>query len=318
MGQEPHDAHGNLAFSDKTIRQVMISVAMATYNGEKYLREQIDSILNQTINDIELVVCDDCSADNTASILKEYADKDRRVRYYVNPTNLGLKKNFYQAVSFCQGELVAFSDQDDIWMPNHLELLQNALGDKIMSCGNADIVDENGTPIGMTLKYQDAFDDVPEDDLKKAMTLILFRNPFQGASMLFRKELVEMAGPVPDGVGFHDEWLAAYACFVGGINYVNTPILKWRRLKKSVTGAKDKRRSKIRAWRIHHIYPDRIIIMNQLMERVPNLTRRQLDALRKWKRIYLRNQTYRGKILNMLYKLLHYRTIYSCDIKHWI
>lgn len=72
----------------------MISIAMATYNGEKYLREQLNSILNQTYSDFELIICDDCSKDSTVKILEEYAKKDNRVKYFLNEENLGFKKKF--------------------------------------------------------------------------------------------------------------------------------------------------------------------------------------------------------------------------------
>lgn len=296
----------------------MISIAMATYNGEKYLKQQIDSILNQSIQDFELVVCDDCSKDNTWSILEEYAQQDDRIRIFKNETNLGVKHNFEKAISLTKGEFIAFSDQDDIWMLNHLELLLKAIGNKSMACGNAEMIYENGTPMNMTLQYQDGFDYIPEDDLKKALTVILFRNPFQGASMLIRRELSEKAGNVPDGVGFHDEWLASYACFFGGINYITTPVLKYRRLEKSVTGLKNIRRSKIHAWRYHHIYPDRIHIINAIIKRLENPTDRQTELLRRLKKIYLRNNSYRGKVLNGIYKLRHYKDIYSCNLYTWL
>ena len=122
----------------------MISIAMATYNGDKYIKEQIDSILNQTIQDFEIVICDDCSTDGTVRILHEYAKNDKRFHIYQNEDNLGFKKNFEKAITLCQGEYIALSDQDDIWMPNHLELLKNAIKGKVLSCGNADLIDKDG------------------------------------------------------------------------------------------------------------------------------------------------------------------------------
>ena len=88
----------------------MISVAMATYNGERYLPVQLDSILNQTIQDFEIVICDDCSRDNTRKILEDYAKLDSRIKVYLNETNLGFKKNFEKAISLCSGDYVALSD----------------------------------------------------------------------------------------------------------------------------------------------------------------------------------------------------------------
>ena len=93
----------------------MISIVMATYNGETYIREQINSILNQTISDFELIICDDCSKDSTVEIIKRYKDKDKRITLVENEKNLGFKKNFEKAISYCKGDFIAFCDQDDIW-----------------------------------------------------------------------------------------------------------------------------------------------------------------------------------------------------------
>ena len=101
----------------------MISIAMTTYNGEKYISAQIDSILSQTVSDFELVVCDDVSTDNTVDILKDYALKDCRLKLCCNGQNLGFKNNFAKAISLCKGEYIAFCDQDDVWTNDHLEVL---------------------------------------------------------------------------------------------------------------------------------------------------------------------------------------------------
>ena len=119
------------------VNDFMISIAMATYNGEKYLREQLDSILSQTITDWELIVCDDCSKDTTVGILKSYQRKDGRVKIFVNEKNLGFKKNFEKAIGLCSGDYIALADQDDIWHDNHLEVLLGLIGEVSLSCGNA-------------------------------------------------------------------------------------------------------------------------------------------------------------------------------------
>ena len=103
----------------------MIGIAMTSYNGEKYLKEQIDSILNQTVSDFELIVCDDVSSDSTMDILNGYAAKDSRVHVFRNEENLGFLKNFEKAIRICLdrgAEYVALADQDDIWTENHLEV----------------------------------------------------------------------------------------------------------------------------------------------------------------------------------------------------
>lgn len=122
----------------------MISIAMATYNGEKYLREQLDSILAQTIQDFELIVCDDCSTDSTVQILNEYVEKDSRIKVFVNAKNLGFRKNFEKAIGLCKGEYIALSDQDDIWMTEHLELLVDNIQNKDLIAGNSELIDSLG------------------------------------------------------------------------------------------------------------------------------------------------------------------------------
>ena len=118
----------------------MIGIAMTTYNGEKYLKEQIDSILNQTVSDFELIVCDDVSSDSTMDILNGYAAKDSRVHVFRNEENLGFLKNFEKAIRIClDPEYVALSDQDDVWTENHLEVLVDT-----MSSGGG-----GGLPAGM-------------------------------------------------------------------------------------------------------------------------------------------------------------------------
>ena len=99
----------------KMINYPLISIAIATYNGEKYLEEQLDSIYAQTYKNIEVIVTDDCSSDKTVEILKKYY-KSHGLKYVINETNLGFVKNFEKAISLCRGDYIALSDQDDIWL----------------------------------------------------------------------------------------------------------------------------------------------------------------------------------------------------------
>ena len=121
----------------------MISIALASYNGENYIREQLDSILLQSISDFELIICDDCSTDNTYQILEEYKARDSRIHIYRNEQNLGFKKNFEKAISLCKGEYIALSDQDDIWLVDHLKILLDKINNHSMVSGNAIMVDSN-------------------------------------------------------------------------------------------------------------------------------------------------------------------------------
>ena len=145
-------------------REKRVSIALATYNGEMFLREQLDSILNQSVRNFELVICDDCSKDSTWDILNEYAIADSRIRILRNDKNLGFLGNFEKAIQHTQEKFVALADQDDIWLPNHLEILLDTIGDKMLACGNAELIDKEGKSLHKLLDYQEALDCIPEKD----------------------------------------------------------------------------------------------------------------------------------------------------------
>lgn len=98
----------------------LISIVMATYNGEKYLREQVDSLLAQSYPSLEFVFVDDASSDASLAILQEYALRDSRIRLILNPVNQGLLATFETGIRAAKGEIIALADQDDVWMPEKL------------------------------------------------------------------------------------------------------------------------------------------------------------------------------------------------------
>lgn len=110
-------------------RQPSVSVVMATYNGEKYIREQIDSILNQSYPVHELIIQDDCSTDATPAICRDYASRHPNVSFFQNERNLGFNDNFRTAAMRATGDLVALSDDDDVWFPTKIEKQVAAIGD---------------------------------------------------------------------------------------------------------------------------------------------------------------------------------------------
>lgn len=290
---------------------------MATYNGAKYIREQIDSILIQTIQDFELVVCDDCSKDNTLLILREYAEKDHRIRVYENDKNLGFKKNFEKAISLCNGEFIALCDQDDIWLPEHLNLLHKNMIDNVqVVCGDALLIDENGKSLNMTLSYIDSMDYVPVNNLDIARHILLGKGTFQGASMLIRKSLIKYALPIPQETTFHDVWLSALACFTGGLSYINQPVLKYRRHNEEITAGKRRlsfMRLLIGATLVNHSLKDRIPVIDAIVNRVDNLSAEQLDFLKLSKKMLKRRNNIWGRIANVPYLLQYRHSIYTVD-----
>jgi glycosyltransferase involved in cell wall biosynthesis len=103
--------------------QPLVSVAMCTYNGEKFINLQLDSILAQTYHNLELVIVDDGSTDETFNIISDYAKKDGRIKCFKNEVNLGFNKNYERAIKLTTGEFIAISDQDDIWLPHKMMMM---------------------------------------------------------------------------------------------------------------------------------------------------------------------------------------------------
>lgn len=290
-----------------------ISIAMATYNGEAYLREQLDSILNQTISVIEIVVCDDCSTDNTWSILSEYAEKYTCFKIIRNEKNIGFLHNFEKAISLCSGDYIALCDQDDVWLPHHLQVLLNGLGNKTLSVGDAELIDSHGNRLGYKLSYCENLDFIPEDDLGKAYFILFYKNPYQGASMLCQKSFFDKALPIPDGVQCHDVWFSLLACFYGGCQPLKEIITLYRRHDKAVTGYKI-RKTRLRTLIGHFLIgrtDHRLIMLSTIKERLSNLTDKQKGVLLEAERYYTRKKTLLGRIANLIFDLRHYKLIFG-------
>jgi len=207
----------------------LISIAMATYNGEKYLKEQLDSIYAQTYKDIEVIVSDDCSTDGTLGILKQYA-KSKGLKYYVNDSNLGLVKNFEKAITLCKGDYIALADQDDVWENTKLEVLARTIGENLLIHSDCSLIDAEGKTIKPYWKGHIGFDMKIEN--------LLFGNVVTGCTVLFRKELLNTSLPFPEGLAYHDWWLAICAAKENKIHYITTCLTKYRQHTGQVSGMK--------------------------------------------------------------------------------
>jgi glycosyltransferase involved in cell wall biosynthesis len=259
----------------------MISIALAAYNGEKYIREQIDSILDQTYRDFELIICDDCSADSTWSILQEYERKDRRIRCYLNEENLGFNRNFEKAIKLCKGEYVAISDQDDIWTGDHLAVLLENIGDNLICCGESMLVSEKGEDI---YKYSDIFDAFSLMDTaeKKVLRILYGGNPFGGACMLIKTEALQEMLPIPYSIAYYDVWFALCACVKNSFKYTQNIIRYFRQHTSNMSGNHKKwslRHSLKKFTLIKHKSSDRIDYCVELLERYKDINQEMRDIL---------------------------------------
>ena len=212
----------------------MISIAMTTYNGEKFLCEQLDSILRQTYTDFELIICDDCSTDGTWKILAEYEKRDTRIQIHQNESNLGFKKNFEKTISFCNGEYIAFCDQDDVWEDFKLQMSLDNIGTFPLLCTNSTLTDSNLNPLGYTLKDSIGLKKIPQskDDLIKNL---IHHNFVQGTTLLCNSEFIKRHLPIPEDIIFHDWYFALWAAVENDIKYLDTPTVKYRQHNSNVT-----------------------------------------------------------------------------------
>lgn len=217
----------------------MISIAMATYSGEKYLREQLDSILAQTITDWELIICDDCSKDSTVEILTSYQEQDDRIKIFVNEKNLGFKKNFEKAIGLCSGDYIALADQDDIWHENHLEVLYNEIEEHFLVCSNVSLIDSSGRSLHKNLKPNNYY---VSSNREEQFLQLLHNNYVQGCTTLFKRELLQFILPIPDYAEYHDYWIAFVASLYGNLKYIPETTLLYRRHESVVTGQHNRSR----------------------------------------------------------------------------
>lgn len=215
--------------------KALVSIALCTYNGEAYLREQLDSIVNQSYPAIELIAVDDCSSDNTLNILQEYAAKYPFIKVFVNPENLGYIRNFEKALQLCSGDFIALSDQDDIWDLKKIEKQVEGIGNHLLIYHDSEFVDQNGQSLQRNMSdimnlYRG---DQPE--------AFLFFNCISGHSVLMKKELRDELLPFPNAY-FHDWWMGYVAANLGSIDFISESLVKYRQHQKADTNILKRKR----------------------------------------------------------------------------
>ncbi|KPP97787.1 glycosyltransferase family 2 protein [Marinobacter sp. HL-58] len=204
-----------------------ISIAMATYNGEKYLQEQLDSFVAQARQPDELVVCDDGSSDATVEILRQFAaSAPFEVKIHVNESNLGYAKNFEKAMSLCSGDIVFLSDQDDVWLENKLAEVEQAFlrnPDKMVVINDQLITDGELRDSGVT-------------KLHNVRKLGLGDSWFvTGCCTALRKKWLDIIMPIPVGMDMHDAWVNRLADSVGVRLILESTLQLYRRHENNVS-----------------------------------------------------------------------------------
>lgn len=209
------------------------SVALCTYNGARHLPAQLESILGQTRRPDEMVVSDDASTDGTWEIVRRFAEQAPfPVRVSRQEVNVGVTRNFDHAIRRCEGDWIALSDQDDVWYPDKLRVLESALaGDPHAGTvfSDADLVDEDLRQLGYSLWDAIDFDERKRQQARRGglFDVLLWRNVVTGATMAFRAGVRDVALPIPDG-WVHDGWIGLIAAATGRAAMVEQPLIEYR------------------------------------------------------------------------------------------
>lgn len=223
-----------------------VSIVMATYNGSKYLRQQLDSIVNQSHQNFELIVVDDCSIDDTVLIIKEYQAWDGRIRLYTSDKNKGFVANFERGLKLAKGEFIVLADQDDIFRQDKIELSVNKLNvysecDLVVS--DLSLIDSEGRlfshSMWQLLKLRPS--------AGRPFRRLILSNFATGCAITIRRRLLNIALPFPEGIVSHDWWFAVVAASQrgGGICLISEPLTLYRQHEFNAIGIEPLRPNKV-------------------------------------------------------------------------
>lgn len=210
---------------------------MATYNGEKYLAEQLDSIINQTYHNWNLLIRDDSSTDRTLEIIQDYQKKDNRIKLLKdNKGNLGIVKNFEELLKNSESEFIMFSDQDDIWVENkldmYLKMIEKIKNKGFMIHSDAILFDKNKSNI-----LKDTF--ISKKAINRGLENVFFNYFVQGATILISKEIKNFILPFPKEVYLHDRYIHLISELFFERIFVNKALIYYRQHGDNQIGAKN-------------------------------------------------------------------------------
>ncbi|ELC7279248.1 glycosyltransferase [Aeromonas veronii] len=206
---------------------VLISVCMATYNGERFIKQQICSILEQLGDNDELIIVDDCSKDSTVSIIESVSDS--RIKLNLNSINKGVNRTFEKAISLSSGKYIFLSDQDDIWVENRVKLMLGALNDskELLVSTNFTLIDVEGAMTALQQPYQ-LTSSSSTTYIRNILNIFLGRISYYGCAMAFKRELVQYILPMPKVIESHDLWIAIVANCLGSNLHMENSLLLHR------------------------------------------------------------------------------------------
>lgn len=208
----------------------MISVCMATYNGEKYLKNQLDSILSLLKEEDEVIVSDDGSLDKTINILNSYTDK--RIKVFKNTDKKGVIGNFENAINKSSGDYIFLSDQDDVWVKGKVKRIIQELHKADLVISDAFIIDKNN------VKQSKSFFEL--NKTKPGFINNIINGGYLGCAMAFKKEIKEYVLPFPKKIAMHDLWIGSLVSLKGDVAFIDDKLILYRRHDNNVSYSGEK------------------------------------------------------------------------------
>ncbi|MBE6774279.1 MAG: glycosyltransferase family 2 protein [Clostridia bacterium] len=219
----------------------MISVALAAYKGEKYIYEQIKSILPQLAEKDEIIVSDDRPGGITEKIVRKMMEKDSRIVYIEGPGK-GVVANFINAIRYCHGDKIFLCDQDDVWLPDKVRQVMAAFRD------GADLVLHNAYVTDRKLKITNpSFFELRGS--KKGVLHNIAKNSYMGCCMAFDRKMLKKIMPIPRNVPMHDQWIGLVCEIYGKVIFIDQPLIYHRMHGNNVTGTSETSFSQKMEWR---------------------------------------------------------------------
>ncbi len=210
------------------LSSLSVSVALATYNGEQYIEEQLQSILEQSLSPMEIVICDDASNDNTFEVLQSYKALDV-IRLHRNDLNLGFIKNFEKAISLCKGDVIVLCDQDDVWFPDRLKRIVQLFSED-PSCGlvvtDAIVVDQSLAPMGFSVYSRYSKPDFLPD---RTLSSLIKKTQVLGCTVAFRVKFLPYVLPISTQLWGHDHWIVFILGVISRLRMIDEPLMYYRR-----------------------------------------------------------------------------------------
>jgi glycosyltransferase involved in cell wall biosynthesis len=213
----------------------MISVCIATYNGEKHIKEQLNSIIPQLEKNDEIIISDDASSDNTVKVIESY--NDNRIKIFKNDRTIGVIKNVENCLKKSHGKTIFLADQDDVWVHNKVEICLNLLEKFELIVSDCFVTDENLNIIS------DSFYKINNSQKTKVGALI--RNSYLGCCMAFNRSILNKALPFPANIPMHDIWIGNVAAFYYSVKFIPDKLIYYRRHGNNASTASEHSTSSI-------------------------------------------------------------------------